>query len=556
MSVELVCGCTPLHLATFLRARLHLRFPGSSISVTSGIFGDLDGNLTRACDAGRDGVVAVIEWSDLDSRLGYRSSALWEQKTLDDIEAHVADRCVRLEGLLTALAGTTPVVVAGPGLPLPPLDHFPPARSSSFELRLAARVSDFLSRLGGLSMVRVVSSSTLATMSSPGDRYDLAADLRTGFPYTLSHADALADLAVTCLFPQPARKGLITDLDGTLWKGILGDVGVGGVSWTLDDKSHEHAIYQNLLASLAASGVLLAVASKNDPELVTAALQRRDLLVSAGQFFPVEANWGVKSASIRRILERWNVGADSVVFVDDSPMELAEVAEAHPGLECIQFPAEPSGLPALIRQLRDRFGKSSVLAEDLLRQASIRAAADAPGPTAPEGGSEDFSRRLGATLTVEPIGSDGRALELVNKTNQFNLNGERYTEAAWRALLARPGTVAATIAYEDRFGPLGRIGVVAGRVLGDVCEVDVWVLSCRAFSRHVEFHVVQQLFDRTSVQSIRFRHTATARNGLLQAFLTAIGARPADDGVLVVDVDVFRAECPPLFHKVIDTWTS
>lgn len=555
MSVELVCGCTILHLATFLRARLHLRFPESGVTVTGGVFGDLEGNIARATHADAGGVVAIIEWSDLDPRLGFRSSAPWTAAAIDDITMQVAERCTRLEQLLSTLARTTPVVIAGPGLPLPPFHHVPSARSSGFELQLGALASNFLKRLGDLPDVRVISDSTLASVSPPGARHDIVADLRTGFPYTLAHADALADLAVTCLFPEPPRKGLITDLDGTLWKGILGDVGVDGVSWTLDARSQEHALYQHLLASFAASGVLLAVASKNDPELAQAALQRSDLLVSAQQFFPVEASWGPKSDAVRRILDRWNVGADSVVFVDDSPMELAEVAEAHPGLECIRFPADTSAIPALLRHLRDRFGKPQVLAEDLLRQSSIRASALTPLPADPSAVGDDFSERLGATLRVDSVGGDGRALELVNKTNQFNLNGERYTETGWRALLTRPGGFAATIGYEDRFGPLGRIAVLAGLLRDEVCEVDVWVLSCRAFSRSVEFQTVQHLFDRTGARTIRFRHTATPRNGPVQSFFVRIGATPAADGALTLDAETFKAQCPPLFHKVIDTWT-
>ena len=150
------------------------------------------------------------------------------------------------------------------------------------------------------------------------------------------------NLSVQCLFPAPPKKGIITDLDQTLWKGILGDAGVDGISWSLDGKSQAHALYQQVLASLADSGVLVAIASKNDPDLVEAALQRPDILLPPSQIFPMEVGWGVKSDAVGRILETWNIGADSVVFVDDSPMELAEVAEKYPGIECLRFPVRRS----------------------------------------------------------------------------------------------------------------------------------------------------------------------------------------------------------------------
>ena len=113
---------------------------------------------------------------------------------------------------------------------------------------------------------------------------------------------AVAELSVECLFPPLPKKGLVTDLDETLWKGVLGDVGVNGVSWCLDDHSQPHALYQQLVASLAESGVLVAIASRNDPALVRQAFERQDVLLNEEQVFPIESNWGAKSESIGRIL--------------------------------------------------------------------------------------------------------------------------------------------------------------------------------------------------------------------------------------------------------------
>ncbi len=554
LSVQLLCGSMPLHVTAFLRARLQLRFPDARVQVTSGLFGDLDGNIARASGTASDGAVTLVEWSDLDPRLGFRASARWSSDALADIAVQIAERCERLEQRLLDLSRTMPVVVVGPGLPLPQLPPTPPTRSSQFELQIDARVGDLLRRLAAIDAVCVVNNRLLASLSPPDARYDFAADLRTGFPYTLSHADTLADVAVQCLFPDSPRKGLITDLDGTLWKGVLGDVGVDGVSWSLDDKSHQHGLYQLLLGSLANSGILLAIASKNDPEPVAAALHRSDLLVSPGEFFPIEASWGAKSAAVGRILERWNVGADSVLFIDDSLMELAEVSEAHPGIECLQFPADAGCVPALLRHLRTRFGKPHVLPEDLIRQSSIRAS-HPPADVTDRSPASGFQERLDATITVAAGASDGRALELVNKSNQFNLNGDRYTESAWRALSQRERAFVATLAYDDRFGPLGRIAVLAGQVRGDVCDVDVWVMSCRAFSRDIEFQAVRHLFDKTAATTLRFRYKATDRNGPMQAFLARIGTTLADDGALTLDAELFKSRCPLLFHKVNDTWT-
>ena len=524
------------------------------MTVQTGLYGDLEGNIQRAISAHAEGAVAVIEWSDLDQRLSFRSSSGWRAETLPDIAAQAAEKCSRLEAHLTALAQLTPVTVVAPTLVLPPITHFPPAQTSAFELHLNTIVLGLLQRLLQTGRVKVLNATTLAAASAPATRHDVKMDLAAGFPYTLTHTDALAQLSVSCLFPVGSKKGLITDLDHTLWKGILQQPGVDGVSWSLEGKSQAHAVYQQLLASLAESGVLIAIASKNDPKIVETALRREDLLIKPAQIFPVEASWGAKSKSIESILKAWNVGADSVVFVDDSPLELAEVSEKFPTLECLPFPsADPTAIMALLHHLRSRFGKEDIREEDRLRLQSLRSAAEFE-QAGPAEASADFLARLEAQVTFEPTAPDeARALELVNKTNQFNLNGQRYTEAEWKALQARPGAFLTTVSYKDRFGPLGRIAVLGGYSQADQCHVDIWVMSCRAFSRQIEFQSLKRLFAKTAATNVRFAFKATERNGPLQTFFAHFfesGALP--EGELNLPAAVFEKSCPPLFQEVVE----
>jgi FkbH-like protein len=162
-------------------------------------------------------------------------------------------------------------------------------------------------------------------------------ELLAGFPYTSAYADSLACSLAEVLWPSPPRKGLITDLDDTLWAGIVGEIGVSGVAWLQESHAQIHGLYQQMLGSLASSGILLAVASKNEQATAEAALARKDLLLDAGALFPVVANWGPKSVSVAEILRTWNIGADAVVFVDDNPMELEEVRTAFPAITCLHF---------------------------------------------------------------------------------------------------------------------------------------------------------------------------------------------------------------------------
>jgi FkbH-like protein len=295
---------------------------------------------------------------------------------------------------------------------------------------------------------------------------------------------------------------------------------------------------------------LIAAASKNDPALVRRAFERPDLLLKPGEIFPIEAHWGAKSESVRHILAAWNIAAGDVVFVDDSRMEVAEVAERHPGMECLCFPAgDPGATLALLRRLRTFFAKPHATAEDRLRLESLRGRAAFEEARSAEAESGFFSR-LEATVTLEfsSAADDARAFELVNKTNQFNLNGRRFTEREWRGYFQTPGAFLVTASYEDRFGPLGKIAVLAGRRAQESIHVDVWVMSCRAFSRHIEYQVLARLFARSPGCTIDFAYQATERNGPWREFIGRLSPPGAP-----LTAARFVEACPELHHRVVET---
>jgi FkbH-like protein len=550
--VALVCGYTPLHVQTFLAAHLQLVYPQRRITIVPSLYGDIAGSLESLPDKAIDAVAFSLEWEDLDPRLGFRSSGLWGTEAVADILANIPSRLQRLAAALARIPAGLPIAFAPPSMPLPPLFYTPGFRSSVAELELQQYIAEFKKHLAAGAHVAVISSQRLAEDSPEECRYDMKSDLAVGLPYSLQHADVLAGLLAKNLVPPPPKKGIITDLDDTLWSGIVGEVGPEAVTWELASHSHLHGLYQKLLASLASEGILVAIASKNDPAVVERALQRKDLLLSANLAFPIEVHWSAKSASVARILKTWNIAADSVVFVDDSPMELAEVAAAHPAIQTVLFPTGDvtRGLQ-MLRHLRDLCGKAQLSHDDVIRRDSIKRSAQfhnqlASADTAPE----SFWRQLTSVLTLDFDCADStRVYELVNKSNQFNLNGVRYTGSEWRALVSANNSVLVSVAYDDKFGPLGIISVFAGKVHGSRMVVSAWVLSCRAFGRRIEHAILQLLFERSNLKEVEFNFVATTRNGPLQDFLTGmLGSKP--DGQVVLSREQFNRNCPVLYHEI------
>jgi FkbH-like protein len=549
----LACGFTPLHLQTFLAAHLRKRLPEQRVEVKTGLFGDLAGSIERLQTSECDILATVIEWQDLDPRLGIRSLGGWRTTDLPDIVTSADQAAARLEQALKRTSAFMPVCVCLPTLPLPPLFTTPTRQAGDYELRLRQLVASFAASISSDSSIRVLNAQRLDELSPAQGRLDVQSDLMAGFPYKLPHASAIAELLAALIQNPTPKKGLITDLDNTLWAGILGEVGTEGISWSLDQHTHMHGLYQQFLGSLASAGVLIAVASKNDPALVEKAFERKDLIFSKESVYPFEVHWSRKSESVQRILKTWNIGPESVVFIDDSPMEVAEVKAAFPEMECIVFPTNDyQGIWDLLKRMRDLFGKSVISEEDSIRLKSIRGAGVLRESLDATGGSlDDFLQSADASIrfTFGKQAADNRAFELINKTNQFNLNGKRLTDAAWKTYLNDPTTFVMAINYEDKFGPLGKIAVLLGRVQGKSLRIDSWVMSCRAFSRRIEHQSLKQLFEKFDAEEISFDYQATPRNGPLQEFFTELLGSPLTAGMRLSRA-AFSEKSPSLFHRV------
>jgi FkbH-like protein len=149
--------------------------------------------------------------------------------------------------------------------------------------------------------------------------------------------------------------------------------------------------------------------------------------------------------------------------------------------------------------------------------------------------------------------SDPRPLELVNKTNQFNLNGRRWTEVGWRALLDSPDVFQVVVSYKDKYSVLGKIAVLAGCHEGRGLRIEVWVMSCRAFSRHIEYACLAALLNHFGSDCVALDFATTERNGPMRDFIERLtGVIPAGSGRLTLPAMAFRAKCPVLYHQILE----
>ncbi|MBF0627347.1 MAG: HAD family hydrolase [Magnetococcales bacterium] len=284
------------------------------------------------------------------------------------------------------------------------------------------------------------------------------------------------------------RKCLVLDLDNTLWGGVIGEEGMAGIAIGHSGQGLVFREFQETILEFFHRGVLLAIASKNNAADALAVLRDHpDMLLREHHFAAMRIHWQPKPESVVAIARELNIGLDALVFLDDSPQERALMRAARPEVLTPELPADPMGYANLLRQL-GVFDKLTLTREDRQRGAMYQQQAQRARLRSEATSMTDFYRGLAMRATVEPVDtlSFPRALDLVHKTNQFNLTTRRHDEQTLRAFLEDDRCGFFVLRVMDKFGDNGLVGVAILRILEHHAELDSFLLSCRVIGRTVE----------------------------------------------------------------------
>ena len=501
---------TPAQLDLYLRAAGAKR--GLAAAARTLPFNTLAQTLLAEPAAGETEVVLLCPWDfvpEADWRSGFPAGPV-DADALRERAQATAERLARRRGARLLYLPA----------PMPPL-LLNPAENAS----LAGWVGSLAWSLGARAL--------------PAEAFSLGSYLASGSPiggaWLGRVAEAVVELAAART-PE-SSKVLVTDLDNVLWSGVIAEDGAEGISFAPEGIGYRHFLYQSYLATLRRDGVLLAAVSRNDPDVALGPLRGRKMVLGEDDFVAVIASYHAKSAQVRELAERLNLGLDAFVFVDDNPIELAEVSAQLPAVRCVQFPAKDDGLTELFAELARLFARSAVTAEDRERTEMYRRRLAGMAPSDAQGADlTSFLRGLEMTLTVHDRtrGDRARAVQLINKTNQFNLNGRRVTEEEVAAVLAAGGRLyGASLA--DRHGSHGEILACLVSPDGVVRSL---VMSCRVFQRRVEHAFFAWLAAREAPpHGLDF--AATARNEPLREFLKDAAFSANGDGLARFDARRF-----------------
>jgi FkbH-like protein len=293
-----------------------------------------------------------------------------------------------------------------------------------------------------------------------------------------------------------ARKCLVLDLDNTLWGGIVGEDGPDGIKIARGDPEGEaFRSFQHAVAGLKARGVILAIASKNnlgDVEEAFAAFS--DMPLKLDDFAAIEINWNDKYESILRIADSLNIGTDSLVFMDDNPVECALVRGMVPEVKTMCLPEDPSGYAELLYEL-PYFERLSLTAEDRVKGRHYAEERKRKESREQAVGLSGFLTSLGTEIVVRrPLKADAaRVHQLFTKTNQFNLTTKRYGPGDVERFMTDEAFDIRVVEVKDNFGDLGTVGLVLMENSDKEWCIDSFILSCRAMGRGIESAIMNCL---------------------------------------------------------------
>jgi len=349
-----------------------------------------------------------------------------------------------------------------------------------------------------------------------------------------------------------AAKCLVLDLDNTLWGGVIGDDGLEGI--VLGQGSAEGEAFVAIQAyakALAARGVALAVCSKNDDAVARRVFEQHpEMVLRLSDVACFVANWRDKAANIREIAERLSLGLDALVFLDDNPAERAQVRRELPMVRVIEMPEEPALVPGMLAAC-GYFESVAVTGEDFARSGQYAANAARAALAGDGSDMAGYLASLAMRLVWRRFDRVGlaRIVQLINKTNQFNLTTIRYGEDEVAGMIDAVGVCGLQFRLVDLFGDNGMIGVVVLRDEGGgVWGIDSWLMSCRVLGRQVEaamLAVVAGVARGLGAVVLRGRFVASGRNDMVREHYTRLGFAAVGDG-FELGLDGFTAADVPM----------
>jgi FkbH-like protein len=346
-----------------------------------------------------------------------------------------------------------------------------------------------------------------------------------------------------------SKKCLVLDLDNTCWGGVIGDDGLDGISIGLETAiSESFTSFQRYVQELKLRGVILAVCSKNDFQNAKEGFEHPDSVLKFDDFTSFKSNWNPKHQNILEIANEINIGVDSIVFIDDNPIERDLVSSQVPS----------SSVPNIGNDVIDfidhidrngYFEPISLLADDINRNKYYKDNIKRSQEQSIFKSYDDFLVSLKMTAEINSFSSIylSRITQLINKTNQFNLTTRRYTASEIKTIGSSDKYIKIYGKLTDKYGDNGLIAITIGKIKENKCHIDLLLMSCRVLKRNMEFamldEVVKQCKEKNVLEIIGYYYQSSKNNmvaNLYEEFGFELGSTIGEDTIWRLDISSYE----------------
>jgi FkbH-like protein len=490
-------------LADMLRAACYVA--GIELEIHIGQFNayvqeilDPDGRLYRFRP---DAVILAVQTRDIAAKLWTNFSELRDQQAADLASGVVED----FRTWIRALRMRSDAHLVLHNLEEPRelsygiADNLSPLGQASYVRRINTELRSMAGEFRG---VYLLDYDALVARHGRFHWYDERKWIAARLPMAAPQLIHLIDEWMRFLHPMTGRisKALAVDLDDTLWGGVLGEVGVQGIRVGAEDSGAAFMAVQRALLDLRARGVLLCLCSKNNSEEALAAIENHPgMLLRTHHFSAVRINWEDKAHNLRELAAELNIGTDALAFLDDNVVEREHVRMEMPEVHVIELPGNPASYADALRA-SPVFERLFLSQEDRERPAHYESERERSHLLGGSPNREDFLRSLKQCVRILPIDDAtlGRAVQLTQKTNQFNLTTRRYTAQQLAELTNRSEWQVLALQVRDRFGDSGFVGLAMVRHDDGISELDTFLLSCRVIGRTIETALLARVAEEAS----------------------------------------------------------
>jgi FkbH-like protein len=397
--------------------------------------------------------------------------------------------------------------------------------------QIITEICDFHNNVLSFSMTNICSGFECENITSPRDWYAF------GTPFNINASFFLGNYLKNLIrgFLGMSQKVLVSDLDNTLWGGIIGDDGPSKIK--IGSDTPEGRIFLDIqiyILNLIRRGVYVSIASKNEEHLALEGFMRDDSILKADDFASLEINWNNKSKSIRSICNQLNVGLDSVFFRDDNPSEREEVASSCSEVVVPNVSDDPFTFLQALKFYDPFCIYLKPLQEDMTRNSSIKSRKIESEILNEAMSYDEFLKSILIKLKITIINEENfdRSLQLNNKTNQFNFTSQRLKAKNLSEIIKNDKNINITYSVSDKFTNYGLTGIIFLNIQNNILVVNNWLMSCRVFNKTLEIAMLEKITKIAKdekLSKIIMKYIPTKRNQLILTFFKENGIQKVNN---------------------------